>query len=109
MILYGIFDTKANRFVNVFPSINDDTAKRSFEQLLSTPEESVFNQSPEDFNLLKVISLPDDYTDVLKLGCEVVKAGNEYSRSSLVELRTRALDERNKILERSPLNVGQSK
>lgn len=55
--LYGVYDRKAGYFVNVFVSSNDDTAKRSFENLFFTVEDTVFNLCKNDFTLAKLCEL----------------------------------------------------
>lgn len=55
--LYGVYDRKAGYFVNVFVSSNDETAKRSFENLFFTVEDTVFNLCKNDFTLAKLCEL----------------------------------------------------
>lgn len=57
--LYGVYDRKAEYFVNVFVSSNDETAKRSFENLFFTVEDTVFNLCKNDFTLAKICDLGD--------------------------------------------------
>ena len=51
MRLYGMFDREARQVINIFASVNDDTAKRSFLSLLSSPTESIYSNYPQHFSL----------------------------------------------------------
>lgn len=55
--LYGIYDRKAEYFINVFPSQNDATALRSFDTLIHQSKNNLFADYPEDFELRYVCSV----------------------------------------------------
>lgn len=55
--LYGIYDRKAEYFINVFPSQNDATALRSFDTLIHKSSNNIFSDYPEDFELRYVCSV----------------------------------------------------
>lgn len=54
MNIYCIVDKEAKACVSFFPSVNDDTAKRSFLQLVASPFESVYSSYPEHFSLYAI-------------------------------------------------------
>lgn len=55
--LYGIYDRKAEYFINVFPSQNDATALRAFDTLIHRSSNNIFSDYPEDFELRYVCSV----------------------------------------------------
>lgn len=94
--LYCIEDTKAKAIVCFFSSPNDQTAERSFIDLLTKTEEDVFNQHPEDFRLVHLIDCEsNDYGIKTERVCKVVRLGSDLSRPYLDNLRL----ERQKFLD----------
>lgn len=87
--LYCIEDTKAHSIVCFFPSVNDQTAERSFIDLLSKTEEDVFNQHPEDFQLVHLIDLNISDQGVINFEGQpqVVRYGSDFSKPYLEGLR----------------------
>lgn len=51
MRLYCIFDEKARSVCAVFQSLSDEAAARSFEHLITAPEDNVFTLSFSDFSV----------------------------------------------------------
>lgn len=86
--LYCIEDKKAGAVVCFFPSATDQTAERSFIDLLSKTEEDVFNQHPEDFCLVHLLDVEiDDNGLKPKFGGEIIRHGSDYSKPYLEGLR----------------------
>lgn len=56
MKLYAVVDRKAKNVVNVFASLSDEAAERSFLMLLTGPK-NIFTDFPEDFDLYPVCDL----------------------------------------------------
>lgn len=98
MILYGIVDLKSKGVQICFPSINDDTAIRSFEHTLFAPEDSIFNRSPEDFVLYRLADITCDPVPVLDSQVLAIRFGSEYSRDFITLKRHEAIEERRRIL-----------
>lgn len=59
MKIYAVIDRKAKSIVNIFASVSDESAERSFLMLL-TGERSIFTDFPEDFDLYPVADLSID-------------------------------------------------
>lgn len=102
MRIYSILDTKAEVPVNVFTAPNDEAAIRSFEMLLFSPEDSVFNNSPEDFTVAFVMELDPFHGDPNRDVASVIAFGNSYSRAVIQSRREENM--RNRI---SILNAGK--
>lgn len=98
MIVYGICDLKSKGVQIVFPSINDDTAIRTFEHTLFAPEDSIFNRSPEDFALYRLAQIDFEAYPVISSVSELLRSGGEYSRDFILQKRTDAMAERRRIL-----------
>lgn len=47
--IYALVDRKANAICAVFTSLSDETAVRSFEDMLFRIEDNLYNQNPQDF------------------------------------------------------------
>lgn len=89
MKLYAVVDKKAKQIVATFTSVNDEFAKRSFEMLLTAPEDDIYNLFPSQFALMNVAELNfDGYLSVRKVGNEVLEAsgfkGDSYSVTDFV-------------------------
>lgn len=89
MKIYAVVDKKAKQIVCVFSSVNDEFAKRSFEMLLTEPQDNVYNLFPSQFALMSVAELNfDGVLDVRKAGNEVLEAngfkGDSFSVSEYV-------------------------
>lgn len=98
MIIYGIADLKSKGIQITFPSINDDTAIRTFEHTLFAPEDSIFNRSPEDFVLYRLAELTADPVPVVEAQIYSLRSGSEYSRDFITIKRHEAIEERRRIL-----------
>lgn len=107
MIIYGIYDRKAKMFANVFPSPNDATAKRSFEGLIASPEDTAFTRHTVDFDVVRIAEISDD----LKLdSCmNVICSGSEYSSTLLESMRVQNMAIRKAILEAKAADLAVSK
>lgn len=81
--LYAIVDIKAKAIVACFNAPSDDAACRSFEDLLFRPEDTVFNQHPEDFKVVSGLSLSvlDNGAVVNTCNSSDLRFGTEYSRA----------------------------
>lgn len=51
MKIYCIIDKKASACIGIFQSPSNETAVRSFLNLIETPEDTVYNSNPQDFAL----------------------------------------------------------
>lgn len=92
MKLYYVYDNKAKAVSCVFMSASDEQARRSFEDLITAPEDSVFSLHPEDFSLMSIEIDLDSAAEVV--------LGSSYSRSILESDRLKRqeyLSERRKI------------
>lgn len=49
MNVYALVDKKAKTVAGIFVSVNDQTAVRSFEDLLFRLEDNLYNTNPQDF------------------------------------------------------------
>lgn len=98
MIIYGIVDLKSKGIQITFPSINDDTAIRTFEHTLFAPEDSIFNRSPEDFVLFRIATFDFDTEPVVLANVERLRGGSEYGRDFITVKRHQAIEERRRIL-----------
>lgn len=100
MRLYSILDLKAEVPTNIFTAPSDAAAVRSFEMLLFSPEDSVFNNSPEDFELVYVGDFDPFNVGLDKLiGFDaVICNGNSYSRSIIQSRREENMRNRLSIL-----------
>lgn len=98
MRIYSIFDLKGDMPVNIFPSVNDATALRSFEQLLFAPEDNFLNQSPGDYIVvfLGEFNTHDDYEQ-----SNVIGYGNSYSESIIQSRREDLMRKRVSIINAS--------
>lgn len=75
MKIYAVVDKKAKQIACIFGSVNDEFAKRSFEMLLTAPEDDVYNLFPSQFALMSVAELNfDGVLSVRKVGNEVLEA-----------------------------------
>ena len=85
--LYLIYDEKAGSCVGTFMSLSDESAKRSFEDLLFNWQPSIYNEHPEDFTLyaLCVFDCDIDRPRPVEIdhtaGPRVVVHGSCYSRT----------------------------
>lgn len=81
--LYAIVDIKANAIVACFNSPSDESACRSFEDMIFRPEDNVFNQHPEDFKLISGLSLTVNEIGNVVNHCfpSDLRFGSEYSRA----------------------------
>lgn len=52
--IYALIDRKANAICAVFTSLSDETAVRSFEDMLFRIEDNLYNQNPQDFMVCTV-------------------------------------------------------
>ena len=75
MKLYAIVDRKAKNVVNVFASLSDEAAERSFLMLLTGPK-NIFTDFPEDFDLYPVCDLSVDS------GLKVARPCNDFLESN---------------------------
>lgn len=100
MRIYSILDLKAEVPTNIFTAPSDAAAVRSFEMLLFSPEDSVFNNSPEDFQLVYVGDFDPFKSGVDKLiGFDsVICNGNSYSRALIQSRREENMRNRFAIL-----------
>ena len=96
MRLYVVNDRKANTIAFQFAALNDATATRSFEMLLTDPDDNVFNQYPGDYDLyfLGEIKTIDDYSfsPVLVVpgssySVDIINSKREVRRSFLNKLK----------------------
>lgn len=86
--LYCIEDIKAKAIVCFYSSPNDQTAERSFIDLLTKTEEDVFNQHPEDFRLVHLLDAEvDDVGIKPKLRGRIIRHGSDLSRPYLDNMR----------------------
>lgn len=83
--IYALVDRKANAICAVFTSLSDETAVRSFEDMLFRIEDNLYNQNPQDFcvvscSILSYSSadglewLPDSFNTVVADGSSYSKA-----------------------------------
>lgn len=79
--VYSVFDLKAQSVVSVFVSMNDESAERSFFDLLSTPNETVFSMHPGDFVLKKLGSF-DESLQLIEPAKDLA-FGSSYSSEAL--------------------------
>lgn len=77
MKLYVVHDRKANSIAFQFASINDSTAMRSYEMLISDPDDNVFNQYFGDYDLYFLGQIDD--LDSYEFKPRLVVAGSSYS------------------------------
>lgn len=121
MKLYCVVDIKAKSIVNIFQSVNDEGAERSFLMLL-TGIKSVFTDFPEDFAVYPlgelfydgVLHLQDPKDDNLRASGfkvqsytvpEPLKRGSDYDRRYLKMVRL----DREDSTEEEDLNEGGEK
>lgn len=102
MRIYSILDLKAEVPTNIFTAPSDAAAVRSFEMLLFSPEDSVFNNSPEDFELVYV----GDFDPFVRVSetmkftfDESICHGNSYSRALIQSRREDNMRNRISILK----------
>ena len=62
MLITGLYDKVAERFVQFIPSPNVGLLKRDFKNAVNQPK-SVYNTNAEDFNIVQLVEL-DDSTGV---------------------------------------------
>lgn len=83
--IYLILDCKARSCVGTFMSLTDETAQRSFEDLLFNWQPSVYNEHPEDFSLYKLCDfVVDDQNcsvNLLPSTLKLIVQGSNFSRS----------------------------
>lgn len=129
MKIYAIVDVKAKTTASIFTSVNNDTAIRSFLNLINVPEDTLFNQCPQDFSLYylgdvvfknsPVIVAPgfdslessdSNYRLVPKIdSCEEVFAGSSLSPDVIMSNRIKAAERRKAIYSAMmPLGEGVS-
>lgn len=117
MKIYAIVDIKAKTIASIFTSVNNDTAIRSFLNLINVPEDTLFNQCPQDFSLYylcdvvfknspvifgpgfdNVESSDLSYRLVPKIDCcEEVFAGSSLSPDVIMSNRIKAAEKRKAI------------
>lgn len=118
--LYAVVDKKAKQIVCTFCAVNDEFAKRSFEMLLTKPEEDVYNLFHDQFALMYVGEL--SYDGVLRFQgpgnyditiVDYLSDGDEFSDSYIQkqrELRYKFfafIHEHQKELEEQAENIKQ--
>lgn len=91
--VYALYDKKADVVANVFISVNDATAKRSFLDLISSPHPSLFTSHFADFSLMKVCIISSevistcDKSELVELVC-----GSDYSTAEIINMRLKAAE-----------------
>lgn len=55
--LYGIVDIKGKAIVGTFTSASDETAKRSFLNMLTAPQDNLYNTNPSDFAVYHICDI----------------------------------------------------
>lgn len=107
MRLFCVVDVKSDSVCMTFSSINESTARRSFEDLIAAPERSVFSLHPEDFSLFALCEIK------LGLGIPVVLpevmricSGTDYSSAVLSSLREQRAQAFNTLNEKEVSSDG---
>lgn len=54
MILYGIKDACAKKFVQVIPGVDDSVLRRDLKNIVNTPSKSLFFTNSDDFRVYKL-------------------------------------------------------
>lgn len=85
--VYGIYDHRAEQLINVFISVGDSTAKRSFLDLISSPHPSLFTSHFSDFSLAKFAVLESDRFKPFDYTLEFLLKGSDFSRAELINMR----------------------
>ena len=83
--IYALVDRKANAICAVFTSLSDETAVRSFEDMLFRIEDNLYNQNPQDFCVVSCGGIFYSTANGLKNFNEnfntVVADGSSYSKA----------------------------
>lgn len=90
--LYALYDNRAETVVNVFISVNDVTAKRSFLDLISSPHPSLFTSHFDDFSLCKICSI--EFNNLIFDSSQLVELirGSEFSKAEILNMRLKAAE-----------------
>ncbi|WNK14970.1 MAG: nonstructural protein [Microvirus sp.] len=81
--LYSVFDVKAGVYSPVTSSLNDETAKRDFKQLIVDPK-ARYGQSPKDYTLCCVAQF-DDSNAALNSSIYPIMTGLEALAASMLD------------------------
>lgn len=64
MLITGLFDKVAKRFVQFVPTPNEGLLKRDFKNAVTQPK-SIYNTNAEDFSIIQLVELDDLTGDCL--------------------------------------------
>lgn len=83
--VFALVDRKANAICAVFTSLSNETAVRSFEDMLFRIEDNLYNQNPQDFCVVSCGFLSYSAADGLECFSHssniVVADGSSYSKA----------------------------
>lgn len=99
--LYSVRDIKTGSFDAPFPSVNDETSKRYFAQvILAVP---LMSKNPADFELHYVGDFDNDSSRLLPIeACQFVCTGLECVKN----IQDNSSDETSKVGDDSPVQSG---
>lgn len=88
MRLFCIVDAKSESVCMTFSSINESTARRSFEDLIAAPGQTVFSLHAEDFSLYALGEVKCSFVcPTIVPEVQLICTGNDYSSAVLQTLR----------------------
>lgn len=90
--IYALYDNRAETVINVFISVNDVTAKRSFLDLISSPHPSLFTSHFEDFSLCKICAVEFKKLKVDAPELVFLLSGSDFSKAEILNMRLKAAE-----------------
>lgn len=79
--IYCQFDRVSGIYSDIFPSVNDDVAIRSYRQMLSSPQQNVFNSFALDKEIYVISQFDDQSGAIIPCQPRLLCRASDFMRS----------------------------